>query len=312
MTQQRATIEIREAATSRPSAVNREAGIIENVKLVGLAAPRKNRRYLPQALKEAVTLYEGAKVNVDHVDDPSKGRGLGDRIGRLEGVYFKENDGLYAERFRYNPEHPLAKSLAWWAENDPNGLGFSHHVLGVSTWSGGEQVIESIQSVKSVDLVADPATTKGLFESENEPGGEEMTDLAKLTFDELKKARPDLVEAMESDRAEAGKVAGLEKNVAELTESLQVYQAKEAKIERAAKARKACEDAKLAKDAVTEVFLESLVSAEDSRWSDLIKDRAAVYRPASGGQGPQSVETAEGLAESDLVEDVKKLETIWR
>lgn len=311
MTKQRATIEIREAATSRPSAVNREAGIIENVKLVGLAAPRKNRRYLPQALKEAVTLYEGAKVNVDHVDDPSKGRGLGDRIGRLEGVYFKEGDGLYAERFRYNPEHPLAKSLAWWAENDPNGLGFSHHVLGVSTWSGGEQVIESIQSVKSVDLVADPATTKGLFESEHEPGGEEM-DLAKMTFDELKKARPDLVEAMESDRAEAAKVAGLEKKVAELTESLQVYQAKEAKIERAAKARKACEDAKLAKDAVTEVFLESLVAAEDARWSDLIKDRAAIYRPVSAGQGPQSSEQTEALAESDAIDDMKKLASVWR
>lgn len=313
MPKSKTTIEIREAVASKPSAVNREAGIIENVKLVGLAAPKKNRRYLPQALKEAAPLYEGAKVNIDHQADPSKDRGLGDRIGRLEGVYFKENDGLYAERFRFNPKHPLAESLVWWAENDPAGIGFSHHVMGVKSWVGGDQVIEQIQEVKSVDLVANPATTKGLFESEHEPEGTEEMDLSKLTFEDLKKSRPDLVEMLESEKAEAGKVSTLEKKVAELTESLAVYQAKEAQAAKLEAARKACVEGKLAKEAISEVFLESLTLADEKKWPELIKDRAAIFRPVPAGvTRPQADEVGEEMAESEEETDVAKLAKLWR
>ncbi len=43
-------------------------------------------------------------------------------------------------------------------------LGFSHDARGPSKFRNGRVVVESIDQVLSVDLVANPATTSGLFE----------------------------------------------------------------------------------------------------------------------------------------------------
>ena len=52
----------------------------------------------------------------------------------------------------------------WDAEHAAENVGFSHNVE-----AGGPRddrvVVEAITRVQSVDLVADPATTRGLFES---------------------------------------------------------------------------------------------------------------------------------------------------
>ncbi len=114
-------------------------------------------------------------MNVDHVE-PGQHRSLRDRIGLVRNVTLRE-DGLYGD-FHFNPKHALAEQIAWDAENAPQNLGFSHDTRGTSRTSGGRVVVESIDKVLSVDLVANPATTAGLFE--DDAGGEERRGTQEL------------------------------------------------------------------------------------------------------------------------------------
>jgi hypothetical protein len=151
---------------SSASKVDRTAGVIRGVKLIGFES-RNNRIYPPKVLKEAVHLYEGAKVNIDHPDrGPGQERKYSDRFGAIKNVRFVEGQGLYGD-FHFNPHHPMTEQVLWDAENNPEALGFSHNAtLRLGKPQGGKEVIESIVQIRSMDLVADPATTTSLFESQ--------------------------------------------------------------------------------------------------------------------------------------------------
>jgi hypothetical protein len=143
--------------------VDREAGVLRSVKLLGLSSSN-GRRYLESALREAALLYEGAKVNVNHAKaGPLAPREYQDRLGVIRGVKFREGEGLFGD-LHYNPKHALAEQLVWDAEHAPQNVGVSHNVVAHTTRQGGATIIERIEHVQSVDLVADPATTRGLFE----------------------------------------------------------------------------------------------------------------------------------------------------
>ena len=147
--------------------VDREAGVIRGVKLIGFES-KNGRVYPPKVLKESVHLYEGAKVNVDHPRDgnATSERSYGDRLGVIRNVRFVEGKGNFGD-FHFNPKHPMADQVVWDAENNPESLGFSHNAtLRLGQPKNGKQVIESIVAIRSMDLVADPATTTSLFESE--------------------------------------------------------------------------------------------------------------------------------------------------
>lgn len=144
--------------------VDRENSTVSHVKVIGLQS-RNNRRYPLPVLREARQMYEGAKVNVDHGKQPGASRSYHDRFATLHGIYEKA-DGLYAEKLKYNPKHPIAEQFAWDAENSPQSVALSHNVMARSAMEGSTMVVESITKVLSVDLVGDPGTTNGLFESE--------------------------------------------------------------------------------------------------------------------------------------------------
>ena len=177
--------------------VDRAAGVLRGVKLIGLAS-RNGRRYRSEALAAAVTLYEGAKVNVNHPQrDPLAPRDYRDRLGVVRQVEFRPGDGLFAN-LHYNPKHPLAEQLAWDAEHNPGNVGFSHNVLARLSRDGATTVVEAITHVQSVDLVADPAATQGLFEGH--AAGETAppppaVDYAALELDAPRTHRPDLLAA---------------------------------------------------------------------------------------------------------------------
>ncbi len=86
--------------------VDRARGIIPGVELLGRVS-KKGREYPPAVMAKALPLYEGMRVNVDHVD-PGQRRSLRDRIGLVKNVTLKE-DGPYGD-FHFNPNHPLAES----------------------------------------------------------------------------------------------------------------------------------------------------------------------------------------------------------
>lgn len=175
------------SALSAPRTVDREAGVIEDVKILGIKS-KNGRTYSESAMQKAIGLYEGAKVNVNHREPKSGARGYQDRLGVLEGIHYKPGEGLFAKRFRFNPKHALAEQLIWDAENAPGNVGFSHDAEGTTSRKNGTTVVEDIHAVNSVDLVADPATTAGMFESE-----QKVTQKMKTTVKELVEGLPESI-----------------------------------------------------------------------------------------------------------------------
>jgi hypothetical protein len=146
--------------------VDTEANVIRGVKVIGTRS-KNGRDYPPAVLQSAVAHYEGVAVNIDHPAKPGDSRSIRDRFGVIRNASFKA-DGVYGD-LHFNPKHSVAEQVTWAAKNDPSTLGLSHNAglkLG-KTAANGRQQVESIQSVRSVDLVANPATTNGFFEQED-------------------------------------------------------------------------------------------------------------------------------------------------
>lgn len=151
--------------TSSPAGlrVDREQGIIYGVKVLGRKSG--NGPIYPQSVtRQALPLYEGTKVNLDHPPRtrPADDRSVQDRFGKLQNVR-DQVDGLYAD-LHYIRSHPLAAVVAEAAENMPDVFGLSHNANIRESLDTGEVV--AINRVRSVDLVADPGTTRGIFESQ--------------------------------------------------------------------------------------------------------------------------------------------------
>ncbi len=151
--------------TSSPAGlrVDREQGVIYGVKVLGRKSG--NGPTYPQPVtRDALPLYEGVKVNLDHPPRtrPADDRSVQDRFGKLQNVRDLA-DGLYAD-LHYIRSHPLAAVVAEAAESMPDVFGLSHNANIRESLDTGEVV--AINRVRSVDLVADPGTTRGIFESQ--------------------------------------------------------------------------------------------------------------------------------------------------
>lgn len=150
------------ASATAPLSVDEGSHIIHGVKILG-STSRNGRRYPESTIRNAARLYEGARVYVDHAAKADAPRSYKDRLGTLESVRVKAG-GLFAN-LRYNPKHPLSSQLAWDAQHSPESVGLSHCVSAKTKREGGTVVVESIEAVHSVDIVAEPACTAGLFEN---------------------------------------------------------------------------------------------------------------------------------------------------
>lgn len=176
--------------------VDREEGVIRGVKILGLHS-RNRRTYMPEALAQATRLYEDAKVNINHPKgNPNAPRDYQDRIGIIRNVALRADEGLFADFF-FNPKHMLAEQLLWDAQHAPENVGFSHNVEAKTVRQGDQTIVEAITRVQSVDLVADPATTRGLFESAENANIESSSEkLVIANVADLKREYPELVEQL--------------------------------------------------------------------------------------------------------------------
>lgn len=192
-------MEIRETVCQE-SALKVEQGVIRGAKLLGLNS-RNGRRYESKALKAALALYEGKKVYVDHPDDNAKERKFEDWAGVIENVKFRK-DGLYGDVvLREQCDH--FKGIIEAASNPKfsKSCGFSHVAEGESHFDGETEIIESIKQVFSVDLVTDPATTAGLFESRKNNSFREVVEALP---DEHEAIRTRLIEMMDAGYMDGG------------------------------------------------------------------------------------------------------------
>ncbi|MFA6244225.1 MAG: hypothetical protein WC655_25000 [Candidatus Hydrogenedentales bacterium] len=153
-----------EIATPHSLSIDAEGGVLRGVRIIGRVS-LNGREYTPAALTKAKGMYEGRVVNFDHPDrsKPTAERSVSSRFGWLQGVH-EANDGLEGDLY-YLKTHPMAGQVVEAAQRNPGLFGLSHNADGRIVKRDGKTLVEEIIGVRSVDLVADPATTKSLFES---------------------------------------------------------------------------------------------------------------------------------------------------
>lgn len=166
--------------------VDRDAGVIRGVKLLGWSSAN-GREYLAEGVDPS--MYEGRPVNVNHVRS-GQDRSAYDRFGRTVNCVKRAN-GIYGD-LEYLKTHPLAGPVTEAAERMPGVYGLSHTARGRQRAGSRGAVIEAVESVQSVDLVGDPATVAGLYESRTFPVTKKISDL----IESLKKTRPGYARAL--------------------------------------------------------------------------------------------------------------------
>lgn len=148
---------------ARRIVVDREKCEVHNVKFLGENS--KNSRDYPLATRQrARGLYEGCHINFDHPSKPTDPRPFSSRFGIGRNIVV-EDAGTFGT-VRYNPKHPSAEAFLWFCENEPDAVGMSHNAIGREgpKNANGRAIVEEIESVVSVDIVTNPATTRGLSE----------------------------------------------------------------------------------------------------------------------------------------------------
>lgn len=148
--------------------------VIHGVRYLGARSTNVNEdgtvNVYSRASREAsAQLYEGAKIFRDHPnrDTPGTPRSYADQLGLLRGPFKHLEEGSHGN-LHLNPKHPDTDRIAWAAEHSPGSLGLSHNAQGAGVVEGKDCRVESISRVRSVDIVCEAATTKGLYEGRNE------------------------------------------------------------------------------------------------------------------------------------------------
>ena len=167
-------VQFLESNVLSPLIVDRDSGILRNVKILGFTS-RNGRRYLPEAMREGFKLYENKVVNKNHDRDNGNDRDIDDRIGRIVNARFIEGEGVFGD-VELLKSHPMYERLMESAEKMPNCMGFSHLADCARRRVGGIDEVVKIRKVYSVDLVANPATTTSLSESEDKKSMKSMCE----------------------------------------------------------------------------------------------------------------------------------------
>lgn len=251
--------------------VDATTGIISGVKIIGHTS-RNGRTYLPEAISRAKSKYENAPVNIDHARKADEPRGMRDRIGSIRAVE-ERADGLYGN-LHLNPKHAMFEQVAWEAENNPGNFGLSHVANGRTKNAGGKTIVEEILSVTSVDLVTDPATTRGLFEHVEGTDQMELVEaLAKVN--ELTTEAATLKEQL---TAKTGEVTTLTEQLKTLKESAATAKAAADLAAHKAAVDKLLSESKLPEAAIGKAFKETLYEATADRAKELIAEHVTAFK----------------------------------
>ena len=154
--------DVTEAVHSPALTGDRERGVIIGVRVATLKS-RNGYEYTAEAVRAAVPMYEGRVVNIDHTSKPGGDRSSRDRFGRLVNAKYID-EGITAD-LEYLKTHPMAGMVTEAAERMPEVFGLSHEAR-VKWRTPAKSVAESILNVRSVDVVANPATCSSLQESD--------------------------------------------------------------------------------------------------------------------------------------------------
>lgn len=210
--------------------IDREKGVIRGVKLLGLRS--KNRRsYDTKGVREtALKLLPGSPIYIDHPQNATTSRSYRDKFGVVgKKVEYRVGDGYFGD-IHFNPKNQVAEQFIWDVLHAPNTFGMSINSAVNYADEGkpnkdGDKVVESIQLMRSLDVVTRPGTTDGIFEQEEVE--EEIMDLKTL-----QEKHPELVtEILKNNSKTATEQAELEaakKEAADLKARLDAMEAETA------------------------------------------------------------------------------------
>ena len=273
--------------------------VIQNVKLLGHISKNK-RTYSEQAMNDAVRLYENVGVYFDHptkreLRERGGARSVRDLAGKIRSPRRRGNEVRGDVQLLDVGESgsTLIKALA---EQMPDMVGFSHRAAGKLTKGkdGGNDVVESLSHVFAQELVTDPATTTGLFESleSSEPSGKDKEmEIKDLTLEGLRRDRPDLVKSIETEIAEGAEIKTLRADNVKMKDEAELREKADAKAAHTALVLKKLKESKLRDDVITDTFKGQLLLAKDEKAIDaLLLDRKELAEKRKK-TGPRSTET---------------------
>lgn len=189
-------IEARPAGAIQAGQINRALNVIEGTVLItsqSVNGGKGGRRYSDQALKQIAAMAEGLPAYLNHVavEHAFKPRDVRDLIGTHRNVRYHPHEGrIVSDLHVAAHQAPIVFGLA---ETLGGHIGNSLVSKGLVQMEGETEVVKEVHAVRSADLVSDPATTKGLFESrvdDPDPFATLITELRESLTTALKEAAP--------------------------------------------------------------------------------------------------------------------------
>ncbi len=156
------------------AAFDKASNIIRGVVLLGPLS-KNNREYTRECMQKAVPLFEGRQAFINHPtaeEERTGRRDVRNLAGRFSGIKYAEGKIRGDLSLLPTPAGEIFRGIA---ESDPAAAGLSSNAHGLWRSESGKQIVEELTEVFSVDLVANPATTKGLFESDGSRGNGPIT-----------------------------------------------------------------------------------------------------------------------------------------
>jgi len=208
--------------------VDAEKGIAVGVKLLGLRS-RNNRNYdTPGVRKTAIRHLSGSRVYINHPAKATDNRDYHDKFGVVsENVEYREGKGYFGTIY-FNPQHAAASQFVWDITHAPKTMGMSVNasIESEKPVKGKDSDVNAIESIRSVDVVTNPATTDGIFEEHIEEE-EEMA----LTLEEIKK-HPELIKSIleehNSEATEQAELIAAKKSAKDLQDRLDAIESERA------------------------------------------------------------------------------------
>lgn len=148
----------------------RKTGRIPRVKVLGWESANGNR-YLPEAATNALPLYENAPIFIDHRDGDRSWR---EWVGNVKKPVV-ESDGIYAGHIQLRKQADAFEEIVEAATEFYENFGMSHVADCNFKRNGGVNVVHAIEKVHSVDIVLNPATVAGFYESEGRMAAKKLT-----------------------------------------------------------------------------------------------------------------------------------------
>ena len=226
------------AASLIESKFNEADLILERTVVLGPAS-LNNRLYPIEVQERAIPIFEGAKAYLNHPATPVIGdaRDVRDYIGLHQNVRVIGNK-TYSDLHLINNE-TVQKHILPIIKDRTHHSSVGNSIVARATMEKGKDgvyTVTEIHEARSIDLVSEPGTTKGLFESYNPTQEENTVELKDITLELVMKDRPDLVEAIlktktteqETAKAKIDLEKLAQENV-ELTKKLADVELKEAK-----------------------------------------------------------------------------------